>query len=210
MGRKTIFFAVLTGVILIGLVGCVDKGKQLEKKAEVSATVESVAVSTQEMKTYMSKWGFSVSYPMGWYLKESKDIRGREERYWSIDFISYDADNQAAPNSQQGSWIDVSISIIDDAYDGVDKSLIPSDPYEKILALVKKHKYSNEGKDISTKRIKNDYDGCLIYYREDTPMEAIYYLPNKNVYLSIGLESDAGAKEFLSIVYSIRDNANKQ
>ncbi|MFA6419075.1 MAG: PsbP-related protein, partial [Candidatus Margulisiibacteriota bacterium] len=51
------------------VVGCVPK-KEGDKK--LSATTKAVTqVSTQEMKTYVSKYGFSVSYPNDWVLEEN-------------------------------------------------------------------------------------------------------------------------------------------
>ena len=53
---------------LIGLIGCVPN--QGQKKGKEVKQVETTKPSTQEWKTYVSKYGFSVSYPANWKLEE--------------------------------------------------------------------------------------------------------------------------------------------
>jgi len=66
-----VLVAVLVLCGLICSLGCVAKGKQAENKEKTTASIEATQVSTQEMKTYVSKAGFSVTYPKKWYLDEN-------------------------------------------------------------------------------------------------------------------------------------------
>ncbi|MFA4844591.1 MAG: PsbP-related protein [Candidatus Margulisiibacteriota bacterium] len=72
MNKQVVLVSLLIGIVLVGLVGCVGKGKQAEKKEKVPASVEATTLSTKEMKTYVSKAGFSVTYPAKWYLDENR------------------------------------------------------------------------------------------------------------------------------------------
>lgn len=92
MAKKTVFFALLIGVIIIGLYGCVGKGKQAENKKKASASFEATTVSTQEWKTYVSKYGFSMSYPDTWKLEEdtyalARGIGNGKVSVWIYDEI---------------------------------------------------------------------------------------------------------------------------
>ncbi|MFA6169148.1 MAG: PsbP-related protein [Candidatus Margulisiibacteriota bacterium] len=78
MDKRLILFFLVGLVILIMVVGCAPpKKKEVEQFS--AAAVETIQASTQEMKTYVSKYGFSVSYPADWYLEEEKDIKPSEE-----------------------------------------------------------------------------------------------------------------------------------
>jgi hypothetical protein len=71
MNKQTILALLLIVIVWIGLAGWVDKAKQAEKKEKAAPSVEATAVSTKEWKTYVSKSGFSVSYPKEWYLDDN-------------------------------------------------------------------------------------------------------------------------------------------
>jgi len=73
MNKQMVLASLLIGIVLVGLVGCVGEGKQAEKKEKAPASVEAIAVPTQELKTHVSKYGFSVKYPREWRLDEYWD-----------------------------------------------------------------------------------------------------------------------------------------
>ena len=166
----------------------------------------------QGWETYVSKYGFSVSYPKDWYLKEDEDTKDYyEEGYRPFCINNIDIDHPEVPYPKNEPWISIGFAVIDDISQDIDKSSIPSDPFEKILFLAKKHNLYIGDKNSVIKKLKLDYDGCLIYYHQgNMPDRAMFYLPDKDGLLVISLESDAGTEKLIPIIYSIKKSANKQ
>ena len=210
MKKQTVLFLLIIGVVLIGLLDCVGKGQKAEKKEGATISAGAKSEIPKDRKTYVSKWGFSLSYPVDWYLKEDIDPRSGEEGNRPFDIYNHDVDNPESTHSTNEPWVLISVGVVDGISRDVDKLSIPSDPFEKILFLARKHNLYVGDKNSVIKKLKLAYDGCLIYYHGDKPDIAFFYLQDRDALLVIGLESESGAEELLLIVYSIRKNANKQ
>jgi hypothetical protein len=210
MNKQTILSSLLIGIVMVGMFGCVSNGKQAEERQKTAISAGAKSEIPKGWKTYVSKYGFSLSYPVDWYLKEDVDPRSGEEGNRPFDIYNHDVDNPESTYSTNEPWVLISVGVVDDISRDVDKLSIPSDPFEKILFLARKHNLYVGDKNSVIKKLKLAYDGCLIYYHGDKPNIAFFYLPNKDALLVIGLESESGAEELLPIVYSIKKNANKQ
>jgi hypothetical protein len=200
-----VLVAVLVLCGLICSLGCVGKGKQAENKGKSTASIEATQASTQEMKTYISSdYGFSLSYPKYWAFEKDTDPRHNLDGRQS--YCMYTDDTHRRPQDTHG--IIIYLEIGGDVPQDIDKSLNSSDQFE---ALLKKYKFYANEKGNTIKKLKLDYDGYLIYdHYRNGPDRAIFYIPDKGITIGIDLESDYGTEEFLSVVYSIRKNANKR
>jgi len=194
--------SVLCG--LIGLFGCVGKGKQAEKQTKVLASVEVPAVSTQGWKTYVSKYGFSVKYPADWYLKEELDERGRDkpEGYRPFDIYNYDADH---PKNEPG--VSISFGFNDETTQGMDKSMIPSDPYQKIVFLAKKHNLFIGKNESDRSKLYMAYPGILIKIHNKLS-GIMFYIPESDALLGVDLDSEYGTAEYMAIIRTIKRHEN--
>jgi len=83
--RKWLVAILIVGLFFVGS-GCIGKGKQTEKKEKMFASVEAVPVSTQGWKTYVSKYGFFVSYPKDMLLNEDEYGLGRGMNHGEVPF----------------------------------------------------------------------------------------------------------------------------
>jgi hypothetical protein len=186
---------------LIGLIGCVQgKGRNTQAKNDVSGTESKV--SNKEWKTYVSKYGFSVSYPRSWFLQEDKDPIGRKEGCWPFDIYNYHADH---PKKEPG--VSINFNFYDNAVSYLtSKGLkMPENPYEKILFLSDKcNIYKNNSKNAIKRMNINGIDMVLIYYEGKTPWQALFYLPKEDAMAIVGLESEYGTKEYLLVLNTIK------
>jgi hypothetical protein len=185
---------------LISLFGCADKGKQSEKKEKAT-----IVTSTKEWKTYVSKYGFSVSYPADWYLQEYKDPKGRMEGYWPFAIYDYNPDKPEDYPESKG--IGVEFLFYDDAVsDLASKGLqIPENAYEKILFLSERHNiYKINSKDIIKKIDINGIKLCLIYFDGIRLREALYYLPKNDALVEVIRYSDYGENDFMAVLRTIK------
>ncbi|OGC11539.1 hypothetical protein A3K48_03410 [candidate division WOR-1 bacterium RIFOXYA12_FULL_52_29] len=80
-------------LLALMVIGCAPAKKEGEKK--LLATTEVVTqVSTQEMKTYVSRYGFSVSYPGDWHLDEDDYALGRNMEHGKVPFYLGNKNNE--------------------------------------------------------------------------------------------------------------------
>jgi hypothetical protein len=206
MNKQTVSVSLLIGIVLIGLFGCVDKSKQTGKKEKVSASVEATATSTQEWKTYVSKYGFSVSYPADWYLEEKKDIKlTQRELDGYISFTICDFNPDKPEESIKSKGIAIEYLFYDDAVSGINKKYsIPENKYEKILFLSDKHNiYKPDRKDKIERVEINGIEIVLIYYEGKYPWQAIFYLRGQDVVVVVAT-SEKGSNEFISILKTMK------
>ncbi|MFA6169142.1 MAG: PsbP-related protein [Candidatus Margulisiibacteriota bacterium] len=206
MKKRLALFPLLALLLVLVVVGCAPAKKEDSKK--MSVTTEAITqISIKEWKTYVSKYGFSVSYPKDWAFERDADAKKSDYITGNQSYRIYTDDFHRRP--QDPSGIVIGIEIGSDESQDINKSLSSSDQFEALLK--KDNFYANEKGNI-IKKLNLDYDGYLVYdkYRQNKPTRAIFYIPDKGSTVGIDIESDGGTEEFLSIVYSIRKNANRQ
>ncbi|MFA6169144.1 MAG: PsbP-related protein [Candidatus Margulisiibacteriota bacterium] len=197
--KKRLILSSLTGLaIVLVVVGCAPAKKEGDKKLLVT-TAAVTQTSTKEWKTYVSKYGFSVSYPRDWFLKEDTDNICKEG-YRPFDIYNYDADH---PKNEPG--VSISFGFNDETTKGIDKSTIPSDPYERILFLARKHNlYMGENEKNRTK-LNMAYPGILVKY-ETKPIRIMFYIQESDALLGVDLDSEHGTEEYFKIIDTIKKN----
>jgi len=93
MKKRLILSPLLALFLMMFIVGCVPQKKE-ESKQLSTATIEATQASTQEMKTYVSKYGFSVSYPGDWHLDEDDYALGRNMEHGKVPFYLGNKNNE--------------------------------------------------------------------------------------------------------------------
>ena len=94
MSKHFMLILVIGLVSVVLLLGCVNGGGEKKVAQARKQVIEpTTAVSTQEMKTYVSRFGFSVSYPKEWRLVEEKEPRDEAMGYWPFGIYYYDDKN---------------------------------------------------------------------------------------------------------------------
>jgi hypothetical protein len=204
MDKRLVLLPLMVLTITL-VVGCVPK-KEGDKK--LSATTKAVTqVSTQEWKTYVSKYGFSVSYPKDWCLEENKNIKPTEMElmgYRHFDIYDYDPENPQSNPKSKGIVVGFTFRS-DVSIDLEEKNILLSDPIEKLIFIAEKQNiYKKDFKDSIEKIKVGDLDICVIYYGGNKPSRALFYLPQKDAIATVDLNSDNGAYEYLLMLKSIK------
>jgi len=132
MGKK--IWTLVNVVILcalIGLFGCVSKGKQAQKKEKTPTSIEVVAVSTKGWKTYVSKAGFSVTYPAEWYLEENI---GSEMPRYQEGWVAFDLYDPRDQKIGMFFTMEEEIVLLSNI---VNRKDIPKEPDKRIIFIIK-------------------------------------------------------------------------
>ena len=161
-----------------------------------------------ESITYVSKYGFSVSYPNNWYLEEKRGIRLAEwEKLGYIPFTIYDYDPSNPDKSANSKGIGVEFNFYRDAERYLkDKGLaIPNGYMEKIVFLADKYNiYKKDPKDSIKYLNINGIEMVLIYYEGKDPWQALYYLPKQDTLAIISISSTRYSEELIPILKTIK------
>lgn len=170
MGKKLVLLMIL--VMIGGLVGCVPKGKKENVGVNKTVTAGAESASTQEWKTYVSKWGFSVDYPVDWFLWEEWS---GSENGWIPPFGIVDKDPNISPNIIPE---EKRVGIGFNAWDA--SGNMPQGIKERLIYIVSKQQMSS----IDSLEIINKRDElfCLVYGvplgKENKRYELVFYLPH--------------------------------
>jgi hypothetical protein len=82
-----------------------------------------ITTKTQEYKTHVSKYGFSVSYPASWFLEEEKNIKPTEDEIAGFrPFGIYNYNSETSINMNDEEKIEIDASFLTDVED-VSKSI---------------------------------------------------------------------------------------
>ncbi|OGC11538.1 hypothetical protein A3K48_03405 [candidate division WOR-1 bacterium RIFOXYA12_FULL_52_29] len=186
MDKRLVLLPLMVLTITL-VVGCVPK-KEGDKKLS-AATKAVTQVSTQEMKTYVSRYGFSVSYPKDWCLMEDKNIKPSDyelEGYVNFSIVNFDPDNPGKNQSDQ--TIGIEFLFNRDVSAGLRRAgvAMPDDTFEKIIFLAEKNNIYKKNDIDSIENIDiNGIQICLIYFEGKHPWQALFYLPKKDSIVSI-------------------------
>jgi len=205
MVKKVAFCLFLTVFVVCGILGCVPAKKEGTEKTE-SAKEPVIQTSTQEMNTYISKYGFSVSYPADWHLEEKKDIKlTQRELEGYISFTICDFNPDKPEESIKSKGIAIEYLFYDDAVSGIDKKYsIPKNKYEKILFLSDKYNiYKLNRKDKIERMEINGIEIILIYYEGKYPWQAIFYLHGQDAVVVVAT-SEKGSNELISTLKTMK------
>jgi hypothetical protein len=198
MDKRMILLFLVGLMISMMIVGCAPQKKE-ESKQSSTATIVANQVPTQEMKTYVSKYGFSLDYPEYWGFMKNPDRR--ESANEGESYCLYTDDAHRSSQEKYG------IIIIIDIEDVSAEDMVgPLTSKEKFWEFAKKFDLNIGGQNNELKRLKLAFDGYLIY-RQNEPRTAVFFLSEK--LLVIGLESEYGIKEFLSLINSIKKNSSE-
>jgi hypothetical protein len=170
-----------------------------------SQETKTLKVETKQWKTYVSKYGFSVSYPANWYLQEDKDPKGRREGYWPFAIYDYNPDKPEDYPESKGIGVEFLF------YDNVlseylpKEMKIPENPYERILLLSDRYNiYKNNPKDTIRKININGIYMVLIYYEGKYPWQIMFYLPNNDAIAIVAISTEKSSSELIPIIKTIK------
>ena len=162
--------------------------------------------TAQEWKTYVSKYGFSVSYPADWYLEEKKDIKLTQEEldgYISFTICDFNPDNPEERVESKG--ITIEYLFRNNVTMRIEDRLIPKGSKDKILFLAREHNVyvGKEDDTIKMFPVKNGPDMFLIYYDGKRLRRALFYIKKTDALVIVNV-SEKAQKEFYEIVNTIR------
>ena len=174
---------------------------------------QTVSTIPQGWKTYVSKYGFSVSYPPDWQLEELRDVKPSEMEYKGYMNFALVRSVPSKPRVSieflfinkvlSGSWGNYTFG---KGYtiDSLDKMLF-------LLEKMNQYKVSERGK--IDKIVKLDVLPnlmiCMIYYKKKDPWQAYFYLPKWDTLAYLSIDANSEEDEILTILRSIRYVSNK-
>ncbi len=188
-------------LMVFGLASVFAMGGKPPQKEKASVSVESTVTSTEEWKTYVSKAGFSVSYPKEWYLYEETGEGwriGPEGPPFGISNISPDD-----PNSTKNVPEEERLGIGFNVWPAPEN--LPEENKEKLVYIAKKQQMNSVDKLEFFE--KDDILICLAYGvprgRFEKYYRLFFYLPQSNnvVFSDSNFESKKKLKKIIEKIH---------
>jgi hypothetical protein len=206
MSRRIRISVVLC--IIMVLFGSSSEGMGSKQNPVIPAVKKETAKAkldkpSLQYDTYISKYGFSVTYPKKRYLKEEGQKVNFVIYYYKPndpDMRKYGDGNTIVFVSHQRALAQAKKEY-ERLYGGGFK--LPDDQIEKIRVIADLNDVVRENTSDVVEKLQAKNLMICLYYREGRPLDALFYLPEKDVLFQVFLETEYDYDEFKSILKSI-------